>query len=174
MWTEFFFICGCKTKSINCNCVIKQNLRPFQNEVCITIKEVLLFLCLEYTLLLDVSLEFGQTEHKNLFPLEYISAQTVSHSPSLFCCIYTNVHCTSASSFQAFEVSQIFSCISCIQIYHSVLIFAYWCMTSLKSPKQTLYILWWIAGLSFIMKFALKRKDKKRVLTLPHEKQQRP
>lgn len=45
------------------------NLRPFQNEDCTTIKEVLLFLCLEYTFLLDVSLEVGQTEHKNLLPL---------------------------------------------------------------------------------------------------------
>lgn len=144
------------------------------------IKEALLFLCLEYTLLLDVSLEVGQTELKNLLPLIIYFSTDCFTIPSLCFAISIQVSITvkylttSASIFLDFELAQIFSCISCIQICHIDFIFVYWRMISLKSPKQTLDVLWWSAGMSFIMKFALERRDEKHVFSLPGEKQQRP
>lgn len=72
------------------------------------IKEALLFLCLEYTLLLDVSLEVEQTELKNLLPLIIYFSTDCFAIPNLCFAISIQVSITvkylttSTSNFSSF------------------------------------------------------------------------
>lgn len=63
---------------------------------------------------------------------------------------------TSASNFQAFELSQIFSFISCIQICCTDFTFVIFVHDIHSNKKAHDGDIWWTGGLSFTMKFSLK------------------
>lgn len=63
---------------------------------------------------------------------------------------------TSASNFQAFELSHIFSFISCIQICHTDFTFVIFVHDIHSNKKAHDGDIWWTGGLSFTMKFSLE------------------
>lgn len=124
----------------------------------------MLFICLVCTLLLDVSIDITQTEHKNL-PLWIYLAQTISLSQSLFWCIY-RYKCPLLWSIWP-HLQVIFKLLNSHRSFHLLVAFRfallilflfYWCMTFIQTKKPQPYdgVVWWTFGFSYYNEVCLK------------------